>query len=65
VREWTGGRLLCATVGEVTPQADILGPKAAAGERFPTAVLGVSTGTHLLANGKGSCPLLHRPNTEQ
>ena len=44
-REWTGGRLWCAPVGEVTRKWTSWGPKAAVGDGSPTAgVWGCSLG---------------------
>ena len=35
MREWTGTRLLYASIGEVTPQVDILRPKSRCWGRVP------------------------------
>ena len=57
-------RLLCAPVGEVTPQVGIPGLKSCRCGRVPHRWYEVSTWTDL-ANGEGSCPPLCGPDTEQ
>ena len=53
--ERTGGRLLCAPVGEVTPRVDILGPNSRCWGGVLYRLSGVSTWMPL-ANSEGSCP---------
>ena len=55
-RTRTGRGLLCAPVGEVTPEVDILGPKSRRWEGSPTAGMGVPIWTHL-ATSEGRCSL--------
>ena len=57
-------RWLCAPVGEVTLQVDILGPKSRHWGGIPHRQYGVSTWTYL-ANSEGSRPPLCGPDTEQ
>ena len=54
MREFGGERLLCAPVGETTPQVDILGPTSRRWGEVPHRRLGMAAWTHL-ANGEGNC----------
>ena len=52
---WTWRRkLLCAPVGETTPQVDIPGPTSRRGGEVPHRRLGMAAWAHL-ANGEGVC----------
>ena len=64
MRQWAGGRLLCAPVGEKTPQVDIPGPKSRCWGEAPHRWRGMTAWTHL-ANSKGSCLPLCGLDTEQ
>ena len=55
MREWISRRLLCAPVGEKTPQVDMLGPKSRHWGGVPHRQFGMTAWTHL-ANGEDSCP---------
>ena len=59
-----GQRLLCALVREVTPQVDILRPNSRRQRALHHHRYGLSAWMHL-ANGKGRCPPLCGPDTEQ
>ena len=53
-RELGGERLLCAPVGETTPQVAIPGPISRRWGEVPHRRLGMAAWTHL-ANGEGIC----------
>ena len=47
MQEFGGERLLCAPVGETTPQVDILGPTSRRWGEVPHRRLGMAAWTHL------------------
>ena len=51
---WRRKVVMCAPVGETTPQVDILGPTSRRWGEVPHCRLGMAASTHL-ANGEGSC----------
>ena len=63
-RELGGERLLCAPVGETTPQVDIPGPTSRRWGEVPHRRLGMAACTHL-ANGEGICLPLRGLNAEK